>query len=171
IWLYEFEGVSLEKRIVFLYGQNTVHLHYRLLSNQEKVSLELRPWVHFRGHERPVNEGSDDNYRITATGGQYEVCCDNFLPRLRMVLEGDHSAFTYDGGTWREIHYQKEAERGYRARGSLWSPGNFSVSLHRRREATLIGSTEWWSTMLALTPEEAVGFDKTRHRRLIATGD
>jgi predicted glycogen debranching enzyme len=171
IWRYEFDGVSLEKRIVFLYGQNTVHIHYRLLSNQESVSLELRPSIHFRGHERPVNDGAQNGYRITATGAQYEVCCENFLPRLRMVLEGDHSAFTYDGGARREIHYQKEAERGYPACGSLWSPGYFSVCLHRRRDATLIASTEWWSTMLALTPEEAVGFHHTRHRRLIVTAD
>jgi predicted glycogen debranching enzyme len=171
IWHYECQGVSLEKRIVFLYGQNTVHIHYRLLSNQESVSIQLRPSVHFRGHERAVNDGPHDGYRVTATGAHYEVCSENFLPRLRMVLEGDRSVFTYDGGTRREIHYQKEAERGYQARGSLWSPGYFTACLHQRRDATLIASTEWWSTMLALTPEEAVGFNQTRHRRLIATAD
>src|SRR5436190_6805302 len=122
-WRYEYEGVSLEKRIVFLYGQNTVHIHYHLLSKDKTVLLELRPSIHFRGHEQPVNEASNEAYRITATGVQYEVYLEHFLPRLRMVLEGDHSAFAYDGGTRREIHYQKEAERGYQARGSLWSPG------------------------------------------------
>src|SRR5947207_10410789 len=131
-------------------------MHYRLLSKDKTVLLELRPSIHFRGHEQPVNEASNDAYRITATGVQYEVYLEHFLPRLRMVLEGDHSAFAYDGGTRREIHYQKEAERGYQARGSLWSPGHFNVSLHWRRDATLIASTEWWSTMLALSPEEAV---------------
>ena len=171
IWRYEFEGVGLEKRIVFLYGQNTVHIHYRLLSHQDTLVLELGPSIHFRGHERAVTDNHRDGYRITATGTQYEVYSDTLLPRLRLVLEGDHSAFTYDGGTRREIHYQKEAERGYPACGSLWSPGYFSVCLRPHRDATLIASTEWWSTMLALTPEEAVGFDYTRHRRLIATAD
>src|SRR5262249_54471495 len=119
----------------------------------------------------PVNDGSHDGYRLTAIGPQYEVHLDGFLPRLRMVLNGEHSSFTYDGGTRREIHYQKEAERGYQARGSLWCPGYFSVTLQPQRNATLIASTEWWNTMLALTPEEAVGFDHTRHRRLISMAD
>jgi predicted glycogen debranching enzyme len=84
-----------------------------------------------------------------------------------MVMKADKSAFTYDGGTRREIFYQKEAERGYEARGSLWSPGYFSVTLHGKREATLIASTQWWHTMLALTPAEALDFYHSRHRRSI----
>src|SRR5262249_3663176 len=157
-----------EKHVLFLYRQNTVHINYHLLSGQENVRLELRPSMHFRGHGSAVNDGPADGYQLSVTGDHYEVKAENLLPSLRMVIEGDHAAFTFDGGTQREIHYQKEAERGYQARGSLWSPGHFGVSLHPRRDATLIASTEWWSTMLALTPAEAVGFYHTRHRRLIS---
>jgi predicted glycogen debranching enzyme len=86
-----------------------------------------------------------------------------------MVVNGDRANFTYDGGSKREIYYQKEAERGCQARGSLWSPGFFGVSLHAHQDAALIASTEWWSTMLALTPAEALGFYHERHRRLVAS--
>lgn len=169
VWRYEVDGIVLEKHVLFLYGQNTVHVSYRLLSNQENVLLELRPSVHFRGHDQAVNEKANEAYRFSVTGEQYEITTGDSLPRLRMVLKADKAAFTYDGGTRREIFYQKEAERGYEARGSLWSPGYFSVSLHGRREATLIASTEWWHTMLALTPAEALDFYHSRHQRLIAS--
>jgi len=167
-WRYEAEGVVLEKYVLFLHGQNTVHVHYRLLSKQESVTLELRPSVHFRGHGEAVNSGAHEEYHLVLTGTRYEVHQENLLPRLRMVLHADRATFTYDGSTRREIHYQKEADRGYQARGSLWSPGYFSFTLHPRRDGTLIASTEWWSTMLSLTPEEAIGFYHTRHRRLIS---
>src|SRR5579859_6823132 len=111
IWRYEAEEVSLEKYILFLHGQNTVHVHYRLLSKQEQLRLELRPSIHFRGHEREVNEGAHAGYRLSMHEGHYEVELENVLPRLRMVLDGDTPAFTYEGGSRREIHYQKEAER------------------------------------------------------------
>src|SRR5438270_12877794 len=88
-----------------------------------------------------------------------------------MVMRGEAGAFTYDGGTRREMFYQKEAERGYPARGLLWSPEYFSVSLRPHKPATLIASTEWWHTMLALTPEEALGFYHERHRRLLVSAD
>jgi predicted glycogen debranching enzyme len=144
VWRYEVEGIVLEKHVLFLYGQNTVHISYRLLSNQEDMCLELRPSMHFRGHDNAVNDKAHDSYRFSVTGEQYEVMTSDTAPRLRMVMKGDRAAFTYDGGTRREIFYQKEADRGYEARGSLWSPGCFSVILHKRRDATLIASTEWW---------------------------
>jgi predicted glycogen debranching enzyme len=171
IWRYEIDGIILEKHVLFLYGQNTVHVNYRLLSEQEEVRLDLRPSIHFRGHEHTINERPLEEYRISVDGQYYEITAPNLLPRLRIVLRGDHPALTYDGGTRREIHYQKEAERGYQSSGALWSPGYFGVSLRPQQAATLIASTEWWSTMLALTPEEALGFYHTRHRRLIASAE
>ena len=169
VWRYEIDDIVLEKRVLFLYGQNTVHVSYHLLSGHDNVRLELRPALHFRGHEHSVSEEFRGEYRLAVSGEQYEVTRDDLLPRLRMVMEGEGAAFTYDGGSRREIFYPKEADRGYPSRGLLWSPGFFSVSLHPRRTATLIASTEWWSTMLALTPEEALGFYHDRHRRLLTS--
>src|SRR5262249_3487770 len=151
IWHYEIEGIRLEKHVLFLYGQNTVHITYRLLSSHDAIRLELRPSIHFRGHDQAVNELPPDNYRLSAESGQNEVTMAGLVTPLRLVLRGDCPAFTYDGGSRREIHYQKEAERGYPARGSLWSPGYFSLELRAHHAATLIASTEWWHTMLALT--------------------
>ncbi|PWU17313.1 MAG: glycogen debranching protein [Verrucomicrobia bacterium] len=171
IWRYEVAGIILEKYVLFLQGQNTVHIHYRLLSSQAEVRLELGPSVHFRGHEHPVDEGSLDNYQFRASGEHYEITQGGDLPNLRLVLRGQEPAFTYDGASQREIYYQKDAERGYPSRGTLWSPGYFSVRLRPNRDATLIASTEWWHTMLALSPQEALGFYHDRHRRLIACAD
>src|ERR1051326_3817000 len=169
VWRYEVEGIVIEKHVLFLYGQNTVHISYRVVSDQENILLELRPSMHFRGHDQAVNDKAHEAYRFSVTGDQYEIMSGELLPRLRLVMKADKAVFTYDGGTRREIFYQKEAERGYEMRGSLWSPGHFSVTLHPKREATLIASTEWWSTMLALTPAEALDFYHTRHQRLIAS--
>jgi predicted glycogen debranching enzyme len=171
IWHYEVEGVVIEKHVLFLYGQNTVHINYHLLSAQQDVLLELRPSIHFRGHEHSVDEKLSPAYQVRAEADHYEVILPEHLLGLRMVLMGDQAALTYDGGTRREIYYPKEAERGCPPRGWLWSPGFFSVRLHPRQDATLIASTEWWSTMLALSPEEALGFYHTRHRRLITSSD
>lgn len=168
IWRYEVEGIILEKHVLFLYGQNTVHVNYRLLSRQDQVQLQLRPSLHFRRHEQAVNDATHEGYQFCVTGDRYEVMLPDWLPRLRMVLRGDCATFTYDGGSRREIYYQKEAERGYPSRGSLWSPGHFSLTLRPQQDATLIASTEWWHTMLALTPAEAVGFYHTRHQRLVS---
>jgi predicted glycogen debranching enzyme len=171
IWRYEIDGVILEKHVLFLHRQNTVHINYHLLTEQPEVQLQLRPSMHFRGHEQPVDAQLPHDYQIRAEADRFEVTLPSLLPRLRMVLTGGSAALTYDGGSRREIYYPKEAERGCPQRGWLWSPGYFEVTLHPRQDATLIASTEWWSTMLALTPAEALSFYHTRHERLISMSD
>jgi len=167
IWRYDVNGIALEKYVLFLHGQNTVHINFRLLTPDKRVVLELRPSMHFRGHEHQVSELLADDYVLSIYGQCYEVRCGHSLPPLRLVLKGDTPAFTHDGGIKREIFYQKEADRGYESRGTLWSPGFFSVPLHSGCDATLIASTEPWSTMLALNPEEALSFYHQRRRHLI----
>jgi predicted glycogen debranching enzyme len=171
IWRYEFENVVLEKNLVLLHGQNTVQVNYRLLAGSESLQLELRPSMHFRPHEHSVSEALTREYLFSAEGGHYEVSAGNDLPPLRMILRGDGRTFTHDGGTRREIYYQKDADRGYESRGILWSPGYFSVNLNSGKDATLIASTESWNTMKALSPAEAVDFYQRRRARLIRTAD
>src|SRR5436305_10794600 len=48
VWRYEVDDIILEKRVLFLYGQNTVHISYHLLSEHDDIRLELRPGLHFR---------------------------------------------------------------------------------------------------------------------------
>jgi predicted glycogen debranching enzyme len=170
-WRYEVEGIVIEKRVNLLYLQNTVHISYRLLSDQESVELELRPSLHFRQHEHAVSEPLKAEYRLVIFHDRYEILDGSDLPPLRLYLHGDCGAFTHDRGTRREHFYQIESERGYDSRGMLWSPGYFSVTLLPTKGATLIASTEQWPTVLALTPEEAVNSENERREKLIALVD
>lgn len=171
IWRYEVEDIVVEKSLVLLHGQNTAHLDYRLLASRAPVQLELRPSMHFRRHEHAVSEPITREYVLSAEAGRYEVSAGPDLPTLRMTLKGDHTTFTHDGGTRREIFYKKDADRGYESRGVLWSPGFFRVKLARGGNATLIASTDPWHTMLALSPAEGVDFYQQRRARLIRTSD
>src|SRR5215471_14803948 len=151
VWRYEVDEVVLEKSLVVLHGQNTVHVTYRVLSRHAPLRLELCPSIHFRGHEHSVSEAIRRDYVFSAQNGRYEVSAGDSFPPLRMVVQGDSTTFTHDGGRKWEIFYQKDADRGYDARGTLWSPGFFSVVVHNDSAATLIASTEQWGTMLALS--------------------
>src|SRR5690242_21568099 len=50
IWRLEVDSIVIEKRLLLLHGQNTIHVTYKLLSRHEYARLELRPSVHFRSH-------------------------------------------------------------------------------------------------------------------------
>ncbi len=165
VWRFNVEHVTLEKRVLLVSGQNTVHIHYELMSGEE-AWLDIRPSVHFRRHEQDVSTELQKEYLLTIGGGRYEIFAGDPFPPLRMLLYGEKSTLT-DAAETRDIAYQTEAERGYASGGRLWSPGFFTVQLRREQPATLVASTEPWRIVYALTPTQALEADAERRLSLI----
>src|SRR5579871_5217237 len=167
VWRYEVGHLIFEKRIVLPHRQNTVHINYRLVSGDGPLRLKLRPSIHFRPHEAPVNEEHAGPYTLTAVENRYELLAKDPLPPLRMFLHGQRGAFTIDGKNLQDILYRVEESRGYEHLGALWSPGYFRVDLAQDMDATLVASTESWERILALHPGEALAAEQERRRRLL----
>ena len=55
VWTYHVRDLVLEKRILMLHLQNTVHVIYRILEGEKRPRLELQPAFFFRHYESPVN--------------------------------------------------------------------------------------------------------------------
>jgi predicted glycogen debranching enzyme len=170
-WRYEIEGVVIEKRLLMLYLQNTIHLTYTLISGADEAILELRPSVHFRPFEGNVGETISSEYEMRVRGKKFEIDSGQNYPPLRLYVHGQEAQFTNDGGSTRDIFYERDAERGYESSGSLWSPGFFEVTLKQNGPVTLIASTEDWRTISALDPDAAHGTERDRRRRLLRMAD
>jgi predicted glycogen debranching enzyme len=168
VWRYELDNLVIEKRLLMPYLQNTVHLTYTLQSaTSAPVRLRLRPSVHFRPFEGNVNTPLSPLYEVRLRDKQYEIDSREDFPVLRLMLEATDARLQYDGGSTREVHYERDAARGYEARGSLWSPGHFSIALTVNTPVTLIASTEEWRTVLAMDSETALATEHERRRRLV----
>jgi predicted glycogen debranching enzyme len=168
VWRYETGGFVLEKRLLMLYRQNTVHITYRVVSGEGTLRLGLRPAIHFRSHDATVSTPAPRQYVLTVCDDQFEINSTKDLPTLRMMLLGRTSAFTFDRKETDQIPYATERSRGYEWEGSLWSPGYFRADLGAGDEATLIASTETWETVRALSPEGAARAEINRRKLLLA---
>ena len=168
VWEYEVNGVRIEKRVLMPYGQNTVHIIYRLLKGEQPVRLSLRPSVQFRPYEGSVDRGPVLTYTLTACGNRYELSSGKELPVLRLAIRGQHSALTLDEKNVSTVPYEMEQWRGYEHLGALWSPGYFRADLTPDTVVTLIASTESWETIQALEPESAHAAEIERRKRLLA---
>jgi predicted glycogen debranching enzyme len=183
VWRYQANDHVIEKRLLLPHMQNTVHITYRLLSGQGPVRLKVRPSVHFRPHEGPVNGDLGGPYIFTAVGDRYEIALGGpphlpvrgeggsvgraSMPPLRMLLRGRRSAFTVEGRRIHAVLYRVEEDLGYEFTGDLWSPGHFRADLTADESVTLIASTEGWDTITALGPEEAHAAERERRRLLL----
>lgn len=167
VWIFDIENVLIEKRIVLIHQQNTVHVSYRLLSDTNiSIRLKLQPSVHFRPHEAPVNTVIDESYVVTAVDDHYQISTKNYPP-LHLKIEGQKARFTLESKWIKNTFFRIESRRGYESVGDLWSPGYFKVDLHPEKFATLIASTESWETIKALTPLEALNAEKERRNQLL----
>ena len=168
VWRYEIEGIVIEKRLMLPHEQNTTLVTYSLLEGAS-VRLELRPAVHFRPHEGRLSYDFKEPYMLTVVGDRFELRDPaSPLPPVKMMLYGNHSAFTFDRECIRDLVYTIEQRRGYDYRGDLWSPGYFHVELSGEAPATLVASTEDWGVVEALRPEEALAAEKERREQLLA---
>jgi predicted glycogen debranching enzyme len=168
VWRYEFDGYTLEKRILLPHRQNTVHVNYRLVKGDGTVRLKVRPSVHFRGYEDSVNTEHVGPCKVACIERRVEVSSQKKLPPLRLFVHGQHVAFTLDGDWLPDLLYRMEESRGYDARGSMWTPGYFRADLSAAADVTLVASTEPWEIVMALHPHEAHEFERDRRQHLLS---
>jgi predicted glycogen debranching enzyme len=171
IWRFEAGEMVLEKRLLIPHLQNTVYVSYCLVQGDGcSVQLQLRPLVHFRSHDAPVNSAHPGPYRFTAWGDHYEMSVPGPMPHLRMTLAGRDPAFTLDAAQTTEIEFRLEAQRGYPSVGDQWSPGLFHAELTADEPAVLVASVESWETLLAMPFDEAMRAERRRRSRLLKAG-
>ena len=167
VWRYEVDGFVLEKRLIFPYQQNTVHLTYVLLSGTGKMRLGLRPAMHFRSHDAVVSERRSAHYKLSVIEDQFEIMGGGNLPVLRLIVHGPSTAFTFDSKETSLIRYRTERDRGYEWQGSLWSPGYFRCDLEEGDRTTLVASTEEWDAIREKSPEETFRAELDRRTLLV----
>jgi len=169
VWRYDWEGIEIEKRVLMLHRQNTVHVTYRLLGGADAVCVELHPAVHFRGYEDPVTARSNARYAVSSSAGVYRIAAEGSqFPELHLKLHNADEQLVAQERTTSEFIYPVEEARGYEFRGTLWSPGHFAFELRSDKPVTLIASTETEEVMLALSPDDAQFCETERRRRLLA---
>jgi predicted glycogen debranching enzyme len=170
VWLYELEGVRLEKRLFLPARQNTVAVAYRLLDGPPGLGLHVRPAMHVRPHEGPVGRDVPP-YTVSLTEERFEVHSNELYPPLRMFVSGARTSYAFESLERRLVEYPLEAARGYDSRGMLWSRGRFVVELEPRAAATFVASVEDWEILLALDFEELHEFERDRRRGLLFRAD
>ena len=79
VWTYQIDGVELQKKLIMVHLQNTVHIHYRA-RGQKRLRLTLRPSVNFRPHEAPVSTPLAGTYALTVLDDSFEISSGPQMP-------------------------------------------------------------------------------------------
>jgi predicted glycogen debranching enzyme len=168
VWRYEIAGMTIEKKIFMVHGENTTLTSYDLLEGNERVRIKLCPHVQFRPHEANVNKAAADDYTFRAMRQGFEICCAGSHPPLRLLVHGRDWSFSGGHTKTEQVFFRSEQQRGYEAFGELCSFGWFEAEVCPGEAMTLVASTEPWESITAVAPQQCYAAERSR-RQLLAS--
>jgi glycogen debranching enzyme len=144
VFVYQAEGLQLEKSVFMVQGENTTVIQYRLraIDGPRPVVcvLELRPLIAFRDYHSTTHENGALDPRFEIDANSVKLTPYGGLPSLFL----NHSGADIEAaGHWfRNFEYDRERERGLDFREDLFNPLVLVFDLHRDPLASVAASTE-----------------------------
>jgi predicted glycogen debranching enzyme len=141
VFVYEVEGVTIEKSVFMVQGENSTVIQYELRGAE--CTLELRPLIAFRDFHSTTHENGALNPSLETKPEWVRVAPYAGLPSLYLAHTGGEVQRT---GTWyRNFEYSVEQERGLDFQEDLFNPLVLIFDLSRNSGAAVVVSTEMQS--------------------------
>jgi predicted glycogen debranching enzyme len=144
VFVYQIEGLELEKSVFMVHGENTSVIQYQLRAPAGAIpaacTLELRPLVAFRDYHGATHENGALDPRLEIDANSVKMTPYPGLPSLCLNHSG---ADLQPAGYWfRNFEYDRERERGLDFREDLFNPLVLVFDLNRDASASVLASTE-----------------------------
>ncbi|HEY8559629.1 MAG TPA: amylo-alpha-1,6-glucosidase [Pyrinomonadaceae bacterium] len=154
IWTFEIEGISIERKIFMVYGENTTVCQWSVRRDEfeswleipnvnerrkdtPQVALEIKPLLAFRDYHHLRQNADDFRTGFEAAENIVSVAPSNEFPALFFT----HNAARVEktGHWYRDFEYAIEKERGFDFHENLFQP--FALTFDLSEKANVIAST------------------------------
>lgn len=138
VWHYALADALIEKRVLMEPGQNTTHLHFRVLRASDTLELDLTPLCTYRDYHSHSHGGWDMNIREITNG--FEVQAFHGARLYRVICDG---AMFASAPAWHwNFKHRMETARGLDDSEDLFRPGRFILTLNEGQEGAIVMSAE-----------------------------
>ena len=165
VFTFETEGISVEKSVFLVHGENTVVVQYRVGPNHGHfgdLQLIVRPLIAFRDYHSTTHENTGLNPHVELAQGQAFFQPYASLPGLHFAHNA--TAIEEQGSWYRNFEYDEERKRGLDFHEDLYSPFGLRFNLSGTMIATVIASQEPCSAEIASAYEMA---ERQRRKSLV----
>jgi predicted glycogen debranching enzyme len=141
-FVYDVEGIEVEKRVFMVHGENTTVVEYDVHSPGRTYDcvLELRPLIAFRDYHGTTHQNESLDRSVRSANGVASIAPYNGLPELHFGHNAD--ALEITGNWYFNFEYTAEQERGLDAHEDLFSPFVLRFPVRHGGPATVIASTQ-----------------------------
>lgn len=141
VWLYEVEGIEIEKKIFMIYGENSTVIQYKIneprTTNDEQISLQIRPLLAFCDYHHLQHE--DVNLDANFETSENTISVKPYASMPAIFFNHNAEEIIKTGLWYRNFEYAIEKERGFDFREDLFQP--FALNFNLSETATVIIST------------------------------
>ncbi len=164
IWVYEIDGIEIERKIFMVHGENSTVCVWSLLSKvggkDRSIELKIKPLLSFVDYHSLQHETAESIADCEISERLITVKPKANLPNLYFSHNAKDEAKT--GFWYRNFEYQLEKERGFDFSEDLFQP--FTLAFDMAENAVVSVSTTRKNCSEALQLEEA---EKYRRAQLI----
>ena len=140
VFVYEVDGLELEKRVFMVYRENTTAIQYELRGTAGACTLELRPLIAFRDYHGTTHENGALNPSLEIEPGR--VKCSPYRGCPSLYLAHTAGEVRPEGHWYRNFEYEVEQQRGLDYHEDLFNPLVLTFDLNRERRPAVVASTQ-----------------------------
>jgi predicted glycogen debranching enzyme len=131
-FIYSVEDVHIEKTVCMVYGENSVIVHYNIISGGNGLKLRLTPLINFRDYH---HDSRRSHMRFRQKAGADGTIVNPYDLDMDIKLSCSGECFTELDNSWFEnMEYAVERERGLPFTEDHFIPGFFDVYLDKNQE-------------------------------------
>ncbi len=125
---YKVGGIYFTKTIMMVPDNDQVLIKYELLQAPSKITLQLKPFLAFRGIHSLTSQNAEAYTAFDEVDGGVSFCLYNGFPALNLQTSAK-AAFKSQPYWYNGVTYSDEYRRGFDCREDLFVPGFFSLEM------------------------------------------
>jgi predicted glycogen debranching enzyme len=127
---YRIANAVLTKEMILMHNENRILVRYTLVDCTEPTTLQLRPFMAFRGRHSlaKANTYINKKYTTCENGATWQLYENYEALSLQISKKND---FTAVPDWYYNVEYTEELERGYDFLEDLYAPGFFEIQLKK----------------------------------------
>jgi predicted glycogen debranching enzyme len=139
-WMYEVEGIQLQKTIAMVQNENTTLILYEVIKATQPFTLELLPLISARGYHSLQHSYNNIFWDAHFTNSIFENQPHEDAPHIYIAVPG--ATYRHHPRWFYNFNYAVEKYRGQDFREDLFNHGTFSIELKEGDSLGIIISTE-----------------------------
>ena len=139
-WTYEVNGITIQKTIAMVQGENTTVVVYKVLKATKQFTLRLQPFIAARGYHNLQNNNSNLWWDVDFEDGVFKNHPFEGAPNVYISVP--NASYEHHPNWFNHYNYIEEKNRGLDFKEDLLNHGTLSVNLKKGQSIGIIISTE-----------------------------